>query len=64
MRGQLLPLVAPAVGVVEGNWVEQFIKVRASLGLRIRLMDLSCQLLTGKACRPSGVSTLTRLVLG
>ena len=34
MRGQLLPLVAPAVGVVEGNWVEQFIKVRASLGLQ------------------------------
>ena len=34
MRGQLLPLVAPAVGVVEGNWVEQFIKVRVSLGLR------------------------------
>ena len=34
MRGQLLPLVAPAVGVVEGNWVEQFIKVRVSLGLQ------------------------------
>ena len=26
MKGQLLPLVAP----VEGNWVEQFIKVRSS----------------------------------
>ena len=34
MRGQLLPLVAPAVGVVEGNWVEQYIKVRGSLGLQ------------------------------
>ncbi|CAE7465617.1 NaCP60E [Symbiodinium sp. CCMP2592] len=26
MKGQLLPLVAPAVGVVEGNWVEQYVK--------------------------------------
>ncbi|CAE7226391.1 unnamed protein product [Symbiodinium sp. CCMP2592] len=26
MKGQLLPLVAPAVGVVDGNWIEQYVK--------------------------------------
>ena len=31
MRGQLLPIVAPAVGVVEGNWVEQYIQARRLL---------------------------------
>ncbi|CAE7839749.1 NaCP60E [Symbiodinium sp. CCMP2592] len=34
MKGQLLPLVAPAVGVVDGNWVEQYVKVRGRLGLQ------------------------------
>ena len=34
MRGQLLPIVAPAVGVVEGNWVEQYIQSRRLLRLQ------------------------------
>ncbi|CAE7860752.1 unnamed protein product, partial [Symbiodinium necroappetens] len=29
MRGQLLPIVAPAVGVVESNWVEQYVQARS-----------------------------------
>ena len=34
MKGQLLPIVAPAVGVVEGNWVEQYMQVRRVLLLQ------------------------------
>ena len=34
MKGQLLPLVAPATGVVEGNWVEQYMRVRRSMGVK------------------------------
>ena len=33
MRGQLLPIVAPAVGVVECNWVELYMQARRALSL-------------------------------
>ena len=33
MRGQLLPIVAPAVGVVDGNWVEQYMQARRALAV-------------------------------
>ena len=33
MKGQLLPIVAPAVGVVDGNWVEQYMQARRDLSV-------------------------------
>ena len=33
MKGQLLPMVAPAVGVTSDNWVEQFLSARRALGV-------------------------------
>ena len=33
MKGQLLPIVAPAVGVVDGNWVEQYMQARRDLSI-------------------------------
>ena len=32
-KGQLLPLCAPAIGVVESNWAVQFMRARAELGM-------------------------------
>ncbi|CAE7229718.1 NaCP60E [Symbiodinium sp. CCMP2592] len=33
MRGQLLPMVAPGVGVTEDPWIEQFMEARRLLGI-------------------------------
>ena len=33
-RHKLLPLVAPSPGIVEGDWISQWFKARASLGIK------------------------------
>ena len=59
-----LPLVAPAVGVVEGNWVEQYIKVRGNLGLQDPLHGPIMPAPDRRGVLRSGVLTRMRLALG